>query len=159
MKSVLKARDTFKDFNFEGSNISVLIELLAYSMELNTYYQNKIAKNVYLESADLYDTAHRLSKQKGYYPKGYLSSYTTVTVTLSGGYTPGDQIFVPAYSSFSTEEGITYLTTTDHTFNIPSSASALSYNIDLDVKEGELQILNYTAEDLVDNKIILPDKK
>lgn len=158
MKTILKAKDTFKDYNFEGSNISVLLELLAYQMELNTYYQNKIAKNVYLESADLYDTVHRLARQKGYYPKGYISATATITVTLSGGYSPGDQVYVPAYSSVSTEDGISYLTTVDHTFNIPASASALSYSIDLDVKEGELETLTYTGEDLVDLKIIMPEK-
>lgn len=155
---ILKNSDTFKDYNFEGSNISILIELLAYLAEINTFYQNKIAQNVYLESADLYDVVHKLAKQNGYYPKGYISSYTTLTMNISGYFSPGDQIYIPSYSSFFTEENIQYLTTKDYTFNVPTSATDDEYNVEFDVKEGNLTTLNFTGEDLIDYRLILPNQ-
>jgi hypothetical protein len=157
MIDLLKETDTFKDYNYEGSNISILLELLAYQLELNTYYQNKISQNVYLDSADIYSTVHRLAKQKGYSPRGYISSYTTLSVEVSGGFSPGDQLYVPSYSSFSTDDGLTYITTVDHTFTIPSTADN-AYTIQLDVKEGELDTQEFTGEDLIDYKLILPEQ-
>ena len=57
----LSQSDLFKDYDFEGSNTSLLIEFVAYMAELNTYYLNKIAKNVYDETSDLYENVHRVA--------------------------------------------------------------------------------------------------
>jgi len=152
---ILQTSNTFKDFDYEGSNISVLIELLAYQAELNVYYQNKIAKNVYLDSADLYNTIHRLSKQNGYQPKGTISGSTTLTITLSD-FTAGDQIYIPSYTSFSADD-IKYLTTIDYTFNIPLSAAG-TYEFNIDVKQGEVDHLEYSVSDLIDYQLTLPEK-
>jgi hypothetical protein len=44
-KTELRNSDVFKDYNFEGSNIAILMELNAYVSELNTFFINKVAKN------------------------------------------------------------------------------------------------------------------
>ena len=50
LQTLLENSETFKDYNFEGSNISTLIELMAYLSELTTFYTNRLAKNFFPES-------------------------------------------------------------------------------------------------------------
>ena len=83
-KTELKNSDVFKDYDFEGSNIAILMELNAYVSELNTFFINKIAKNNFLETADVYEAANRLARQVGYEPKGTRSARCTLQVAVSG---------------------------------------------------------------------------
>lgn len=109
ISNVLRKSTTFKDFDFEGSNISLLIELLGYQSELNTYYLNKIAQEVYDDSAQLYENVHRIASMKGFKPRGYIASKTYVTVSIPQ-YVPRineknfdfkDSIYIPYGTNFT----------------------------------------------------------
>ena len=71
--SALRSSETFKnyDFDYEGSNITVLIELISYLGDINTFYLNKLAKEMYIDTVELYENAHRLAKLSRYKPLGY----------------------------------------------------------------------------------------
>jgi hypothetical protein len=84
----------FTDVNYEGSNISILIELFAYISELNTFYLNKLAKNQFIDTADVYENVHRLANLLGYNPKGYVSSSGTINITLSDSSLPGKTLTI-----------------------------------------------------------------
>lgn len=164
LQNEIRANNVFRDTNWEGSNITVLIELISYISELQTFLVNKMAKNLYFDTADIYENVHRISKLIGYDPSGYDSSRTTLTLTLSGGWSPGDQIYIPAWSTFNTSEDITYdskridfATVKSYLETIPLSAStSLPYTIDISVVQGVPQQLSYSGDDLIDNEIILP---
>lgn len=81
-RTELQQSETFKDVLYEGSNISALLELMSYIGELNTFFVNKIAKNTFEETSDIYETSHSLAKQKGYDPKGPRSSKTMLTIEI-----------------------------------------------------------------------------
>lgn len=155
-KEILEDSDTFRDYNYEGSNLSVLLQLLAYQMELNTYYQNQIAKNVFHDTANLYNTIHRLSSLIGYNAKGYYAAYTDITITVNGGYSEGDQLYIPKYSIFKTEDGLEFVNTKDYTITMPTSGE---YSFDIGVKEGVHSNLSYTGNDLVEYEIYLPNRQ
>ena len=154
IKTELQNSDVFADFDYEGSNIAILIELCAYIGELNTYFLNKLAKNTYLETADIYENVNRLARQIGYEPKGYQSARGTVTVTISGGIA-GDDIQVPTWRQLecpdNTYDGSTikYSNTTQYSGTLTTSAST---TFNLDVRQGDVTTLSgYTGSDLVDN--------
>ena len=83
-KQELQQSEVFKDYDFEGANISVLMELNSYISELNTFFINKVAKNNFLETADVYEAANRLARQVGYESKGTRSARCTLQVSVSG---------------------------------------------------------------------------
>ncbi|NCD00056.1 MAG: hypothetical protein EOL95_10200 [Bacteroidia bacterium] len=56
LNDLLANSDTFKDYNYSGSNISLLIDMLSYLSELNTFYINKLSKNMFLDTTDVYET-------------------------------------------------------------------------------------------------------
>lgn len=135
---LLKSTETFKDYNYEGSNVRLLLEWLSYFASLNTYYLNQIAKNVFDDSSDLYENMHRIAKLKGFNAKGYVSSWTNIDIELdmydSNGtlqYEPGDRIYIPRFMPlyaadlentsilipFLTRESITFTITDDMYYN------------------------------------------
>jgi hypothetical protein len=151
--------DTFADYNYEGSNIAILVELTAYLGELTTFLANKIAKNVYIDTADVYENIHRLANLMGYDPKGYLAAQTVLSVTVSGGVTEGDILSIPAWhqitSTAEDDTGSPIKFCTTQSWSV--SAGALPHTFDVDIRQGEVVALGtYTGDDLLDNELILP---
>ena len=79
---VLRTNNYFKDFNYEGSNVRMLLEWISYFSEINTYYLNQITKNVYDDTAELYENRHRIARLKGYNARGYISSWTDINFQI-----------------------------------------------------------------------------
>lgn len=157
LKTQLQNSTIFKDVNYEGSNISILIELLSYISELQTFYTNEMAKNQYMDTAEIYECIHRLAEFLGYYPKGYRSSVMTATVTVSGGYNVGEIVRVPAWYETTVTAGGSSLSfaTTESTQTTASSAGSFSFDVIL--IQGEPKEYSYKGTDIVDNQIILPN--
>jgi len=159
-KTNLQNSDIFADYNFEGSNISILMELNSYIAELQTFFLNKIAKNIHIETADVYETVNRVSRQMGYEPRGYRSSRTTLTISASGSYiVAGDQIRISEFTQFeapnSLYDGETIKFSNTVQFSDTVSGSSISF--ELPVRQGKVEtITGFTGVDLVDNELILP---
>ena len=165
IKDELADSDVFRDFNYEGSNIAVLIELVSYIGELNTYFLNKIAKNVFMETVDIYENANRLARQEGYEPKGYISSKTTLDLTVSkddgdDGYNfiDGDVLYIPAWHKIASTKlydgsNIDFATTESQT---EAATTEDTVTFEVPVVQGEVVTLSYTGSDLVDNELTLP---
>src|SRR4030066_206016 len=77
----LSQEDVFKDYNFAGSNINTLLELVASVGDIFGYYLNMVANESFISSADLYENLNKLSELVGYNPKGYVSATTTLTAS------------------------------------------------------------------------------
>jgi len=161
MRAQLANSDVFADYDYEGSNIAILIELMAYLGELSTFFINKIAKNVYIDTADIYENVHRLATLMGYDPKGYLAAQTDLSVTVSAGLIEGDVLSIPAWhqitSSAEDSEGTSIKFCTTQSWYL--SAGTLPYTFSLPVRQGEVNSLGtYTGDDFVDNELILPQE-
>lgn len=158
-KSELRKSDVFRDYDFEGSNISVLVELMAYIGELNTFFINKVAKNTFLETADVYEAANRLARQQGYEPKGTRSARGTLTIEVSGTQA-GDKIRVLPWKQLNSGrvdpvDGNEIFFCTTASVNITASGDPTI--IAVPVRQGEVvDITGFTGDDLVDNELILP---
>jgi hypothetical protein len=159
-RNELQDSDIFKDFDFEGANISILLELMAYVGELTTFFSNKIAKNCFLETADVYEAANRLARQGGYEPKGTRSARGTITVAVSGT-TPGDTVRVLAWKQLSSgrtdDDGneIRFATTT----SVSTTASGSLTILNVPIRQGVItDLTGYSGEDLIDNELILPQE-
>jgi hypothetical protein len=153
----LSETETFQDYNYEGANITILIELFAYLGELSTYYLNRIAKNEYIDTADLYENVHRLASLIGYYPYGHKSSTAMMTLTLSEDLVASSNLikiepWIEITSSEKTKDGreIVFATTKDVFLR------DLTPPYQFQVVQGKVRTYTYTGTDLIDNKIILP---
>ena len=170
LNDLLANSETFKDYNYAGSNITLIIEMLSYLSELNTFYLNKLSKNMFLDTADIYETVWSMGNLRGYTPKGYVAP--TVTLSINVGTheylpnipNPGDQLYIPAFypieTGLSTENGnIVYITMEDTLVKIPEDHIGASFSFDIKMKQGSLDMLEYTGEDIINGNIFLPFQK
>jgi hypothetical protein len=82
IKDYLRANQNFTDFDFEGSNFSVLIDLLAYNSYITAYNTNMAVNEMFLESATLRENVVSLSRNIGYLPRSRRSSRANVSFTV-----------------------------------------------------------------------------
>jgi len=159
-KGLLKTSDTFKDYNYHGSNMAMIIELLSYMSDMTNFYTNLVAKNVYLDTADVYETVHRLTTQKGYIPLGYLSSEATVSVTIENAdIKVNDAIVIDAWQTINTGATNTGSDSIQYTLTYPVYEVAEYDGIitfDINLRQGIIDELVYNGYDVIDNQIILP---
>ena len=74
LKEILRANTNFTDYDFEGSNLSSIIDLLAYNTYINSYNANMVANEVFIDSATLRENVVALARNIGYVPKSRKAS-------------------------------------------------------------------------------------
>lgn len=98
-KTFLKNQKQFKDFNFEGSNLNVLLDVLAYNTFLNNFYTNMAFSEMFLDSAVLRDSIISHTKALNYLPKSRKSSKAEIEIIFNA--TDGlNSIFIPKNTKF-----------------------------------------------------------
>ncbi|SVD47308.1 uncharacterized protein METZ01_LOCUS400162, partial [marine metagenome] len=84
LKTYLSSQDKFQDYDFEGSGMSVLIDLLAYNTHYMGYYANMLGNEMFLESSSLRESVISHAKHLGVTP----TSVTSPTAKLDFVFTP-----------------------------------------------------------------------
>lgn len=82
IKNYLRSNGNFTDFDFEGSNLSVLIDVLAYNTYINSYNANMVANEAFIETATLRDNVVSLARNIGYVPRSIRSAVATIDISL-----------------------------------------------------------------------------
>ena len=82
IKDYLRSNSDFSDFDFEGSNFSVLSDTLAYNTYTNAFNSNMIVNESFLDSATLRENVVSLARNIGYVPRSKTASSTEVTFTI-----------------------------------------------------------------------------
>ena len=83
IKDYLRANSTFTDFDFEGSNFSVLIDTLAYNTYITAFNSNMIVNESFLDSATLRENVVSLARNIGYVPRSRSAARATISFTVS----------------------------------------------------------------------------
>tara|TARA_A200000113_G_scaffold221109_1_gene232412 strand:+ start:1640 stop:3511 length:1872 start_codon:yes stop_codon:yes gene_type:complete len=85
IRDYLRANSNFTDFDFEGSNFSVLIDLLAYNSYVTSYNTNMAVNECFLDSATLRENVVALSRNIGYVPRSSRSSRAVINFSVDLG--------------------------------------------------------------------------
>ena len=81
IKEYLRANSNFTDFDFEGSNFSVLIDTLAYNTYINAFNANMVVNESFLDSATLTENVVSLARNIGYVPRSRNAAKATVSLS------------------------------------------------------------------------------
>tara|TARA_B100000900_G_scaffold409624_1_gene425886 strand:- start:1335 stop:3383 length:2049 start_codon:yes stop_codon:yes gene_type:complete len=84
IRDYLRSNTTFTDYDFEGSNLSVLIDALAYNTYITAYNTNMAANESFLDSATLRENVVSLARNIGYVPRSRRAARSRVSFSLSG---------------------------------------------------------------------------
>lgn len=82
IKDYLRTNSKFTDFDFEGSNFSTLIDLLAYNSYITSYNTNMAVNEVFLDSATLRENVVSLARNIGYVPKSKRAAQSKISFTV-----------------------------------------------------------------------------
>ena len=80
-KAYLTAQNEFTDYDFEGSGLSVLLDILAYNTHYNAYLANMMVNEMFLDSAVKRSSAVSIAKHLGYVPASARGAIANLTVT------------------------------------------------------------------------------
>ena len=103
----LRAETDFTDYDFEGSTLSQLLDVLAYNTYYTAFNTNMVVNELFLDSASLRDNVVSLAKQLGYTPKSITASKAKVNFNVNIPNNPPEYILL--------KEGTGFLTNYDDT--------------------------------------------
>ena len=83
LKNYLKSQSEFQDFDFEGSGMSVLLDILAYNTHYMGFYLNMVGNEMFLDTAQLRDSMLSHAKSIGYIPTSRQGSQTLLNITVT----------------------------------------------------------------------------
>ena len=78
LKNYLKSYSNFTDYDFEGSNLSTILDVLAYNTYITSYNANMVTNEVFIDSATLRENVVSLARNIGYVPRSKKSSRTSI---------------------------------------------------------------------------------
>lgn len=119
LKTFLSSQDRFKDYDFEGSNMAVLLDVLAYNTFQNNFYTNMAFAEMFLDSAQLRESVVSHAKELNYLPRSRASAQAVIDVKLNVADSPAF-VTIPAKTQFKAVCG-------NKTFNFYNTESATVY--------------------------------
>jgi hypothetical protein len=97
LKSFVKLKTEFKDYDFEGSNLSALLDVLTYNTYMNSYYLNMIGSESFLDSSQMRSSIISHAKELNYIPRSRTSARALVTFTVDTGIDNPGIVTIPKF--------------------------------------------------------------
>jgi hypothetical protein len=105
----LRTQNQFKDYDFEGSNMATVIDLLTYNTFINAFYLNQVGTESFLDTAQLKESVVSHAKELNFLPRSRNSSRARVNLSSTGNVTDGTKT-INKFTTFTTTLGANTLT-------------------------------------------------
>ena len=156
LQTFMEGQPQFVDYDFNGSGLSVLLDILAYNTHYQAYYTNMVATEMFLDSATKRDSVASHAKQIAYVPHSRKSPEARVTITYSEA-TDDDSIILPARTLFTASiNGVDYNFYNQQPVTIDSTGSAPYTSDTFSIYEGSWNSISYVASSTNDIRYIIP---
>ena len=154
IKDYLRANSNFTDFDFEGSNFSVLIDTLAYNTYITAFNSNMVVNESFLDSATLRENVVSLARNIGYVPRSRSASKATVSFSVETDATT---------PTLTLEAGLVCVGTTNQSNYIFSSPENITTTVsdgtatfsDINIYQGTFLRNTFTVDGSLDQRFIL----
>ncbi len=172
IKDYLRANSNFTDFDFEGSNFSVLIDTLAYNTYITAFNSNMVVNESFLDSATVRENVVSLARNIGYVPRSKTAAKAEIQLNLSGenlidpNSADPNNPYVP-YRSLYLKEGLVCTGVqedTTYTFSIPQDIEISGIKVEntigvvnypITVYQGTYLTKTFTVDGSLDQRFIL----
>jgi len=162
LKEYLRSNSNFTDYDFEGSNLSTILDVLAYNTYITSYNANMVANEVFIDSATLRENVVALARNIGYVPRSRKSAMATISFFVD------TTNITPTPSSITLKKGVVAASTgafagQSFVFSILEDVTVPVYNglasfDDLEIHEGFLLESNFTYSSTnLNQRFILPN--
>lgn len=133
-KTYLKSQPQFKDYDFDASNINVLLDILSYNTFHNAFYLNMIASESFLDSAQLRNSILSHAKELNYVPRSARSSKAVINLDFDAA---DPVITIPKGTSFTSSIGFELFSFTTAEDSVHFSANGTYAIRNLEIYEGQ----------------------
>ena len=148
LREYLKENSSFTDYDFEGSNLSTILDVLAYNTYITSYNANMVANEVFIDSATLRENVVSLARNIGYTPKSRKAARATITFFVNTGdlspapatITLNKGVVASSSSSFGSQSFVFSIL---EDITVPVIDNTAQFN-DIPVFEGNLVNSNFT---------------
>ena len=156
LKSYLSTQDQFQDYDFEGSAMATMLDVLAYNTHYNAFYSNMLANELFLDTAQQRDSVVSRAKELNYLPVSAKGASANVTLTFSGVASTVGTFDIAANSSFTTTiDDITYTYVTPQAYTVTNNNNAFVKEIT--ITEGEPIQHRWTVNTSAPVQYIIPN--
>jgi hypothetical protein len=150
LKTFLRSQDRFKDYDFDGSNLSVLLDVLSYNTYQNAFYLNMVSNEMFLDSAKLRDSVISHAKELNYLPRSFRSSSAVIQLVITSTDAEKRSIVIPKGTSFTSRvDDFTYNFSTTENYVItnrtPSGSNFVYESEPIRIYEGNYLSDTYTV--------------
>jgi len=155
LKEYLKGQSILKDYDFEGSNLSVLIDLLAYSAHTSAFNANMVASEMFLDTAQIRKNVVSRAKELGYTPSSRTASKATFDLTVNNpkvsGVTPQSLTINRGHEFTTVFDGTSYTFISLENKTISPNSGTFTFD-NLDIHQGRLTSDIYRFDGQVSNQ-------
>ncbi|MBC8435790.1 MAG: hypothetical protein H8D84_02270 [Proteobacteria bacterium] len=156
--SFLKGQNKFQDYDFEGSGMSVLIDLLAYNSHYMAYYANMLGNEMFLDSSSLRESVVSHAKHLNVHPTSRKASRAKLNITFTPTGSPVSLTIAKNTKFTSSIDGIAYTYATNKTTTIPRSSTGTYSVTGLEIIEGRILNKAYSVVGADDTqRFVLPN--
>jgi len=159
LKTYMKSQAIFQDYDFDGSNLNVLLDVLSYNTYLNAFYLNMISNEMFLDTALLKDSIISHVKELNYIPRSFRSAVAEVNITLVDS-SDDATILLPRGTTFTGTSG-----NRNFTFTLAENVQAISTNVNNEfvasnviIHEGDYVSDSYVSNDLSPVRYVIKNK-
>lgn len=160
LRTFLNQQSQFTDYDFEGSGLNVLLDILAYNTHYNAYYLNMIANESFLDTALLRDSVVSHAKALGYVPHSMKAPIATINFSVTSATSTDGTLTIPSGYSFLSNQidskVYNFVVLEDITV---TKANSSYYFENLDISEGQLITYSFNHNQTTNPKqnFTLPD--
>ena len=157
LKSYLQSQTQFNDYDFEGSNMSVLLDVLSYNTHYNAFYTNMLGNEMFLDTAQQRDSVVSRAKELGYLTRSARGASANVSITFSGISNSISEFELPKNTTFTTNIN-------DRTFTFVTPEANIIKNVSntftkaITITEGTPVTQEFTVSDASPVKYVLPNE-
>jgi len=158
LKAFLQSQTEFQDYNFEGSALSILVDLLSYNTHYLSYIANMSTNEIFLDSADVRNNIVSLAKMIGYTPSSVRAPRASVDILVNNA--SGTSITMNKGTVFSsTVDGSSYQYVTNEDITINPQDGIYRFS-DITLYEGTPVTFKYTYDSNdIDQRFVIPSAR
>jgi hypothetical protein len=162
IKDYLRSNSNFTDYDFEGSNLSTIIDVLAYNTYITSYNANMVANEVFIDSATLRENVVSLARNIGYIPRSRKASTATISFFID------TSSISPTPSSLTLKKGVvassngsfgnqSFVFSILEDITVPVANNIATFD-NINIYEGNLLTSNFTYSSTnINQRFILPN--
>jgi len=131
LRTYLSSQDQFKDYNFDSSAMSMLIDVLSYNTYKNAFYLNMIGSEAFLDSAQMKESVYSHAKELNYLPRSYKSAVANITInfTASGVSQPYIIRKGETFNTIVKQSPYTFSVASDQILTSPNNSFSATFDI------------------------------